>query len=186
MQNEAIYDSLFGKDWSNGTGYKVLSNQVRNAINSLNETQFLWAMGELLKRSQYPEWDKPNQYMEWYKKRGEWSNYVTTFDEVAKNTSAVGLNSVAWELFQSCSDATILTKAVDYSTMSINKSPEWGYYDTRANLLYKLGRLNEAQNDANTAIKLGKVADANTAETQALLSKINLSKEKKQPERSKQ
>jgi hypothetical protein len=44
--------------------------------------------------------------------------------------------------------------------------------------------LNEAQNDANTAIKLGKDADANTAETQALLSKINLSKEKKQPKRS--
>jgi hypothetical protein len=70
--------------------------------------------------------------------------------------------------------------------MSINKSPEWGYYDTRANLLYKLGRLSEAQIDANIAIKLGKDADANIAETQALLSKINLSKEKKQPKRSKQ
>lgn len=186
MQHEAIYDSLFGKDWSNSTGYKVLSNQVRNAINSVNETQFLWAMGELLKRSQYPEWDKPNQYMEWYKKRGEWSNYVTTFDEVAKNTNAVGLNSVAWELFQSCNDATILTKAVEYSSMSITKSPDWNYYDTRANLLYKLGQLSEAQIDANTAIKLGKAAGGNTTETQALLSKINLSKEKKQPKKSKQ
>jgi hypothetical protein len=45
--------------------------------------------------------------------------------------------------------------------------------------------LKEAQIDANTAIKLGKAADANTAETQALLSKINLGKEKKQPKRSK-
>jgi thioredoxin-related protein len=186
IQNEAMYDSLFGKDWSRSTAYKVLGNQVSKAINSLNEKQFLWAMGELLKRSDHPEWDKPNQYMSWYKKRGEWSNYVTTFDEIAKNSSPVGLNSVAWELFQSCNEAAILTKAVEYSTISINKSPEWGYYDTRANLLYKLDRLSEAQIDANTAIKMGKDADANTAETQALLLKINLSKEKKQPKRSKQ
>jgi hypothetical protein len=45
--------------------------------------------------------------------------------------------------------------------------------------------LNEAQIDANTAIKLGKAAGGNTTETQALLSKINLSKEKKQPNRPK-
>jgi hypothetical protein len=121
--------------------------------------------------------------MEWYKKRGEWGNYVATFDEIAKNSNPESLNSVAWELFQSCSEAAILTKALEYSTMSIDKSPEWNYYDTRANLLYKLGRLNEAQNDANTALSLGKVKGENTAETNALLSKINLSKEKKQPKR---
>jgi hypothetical protein len=32
--------------------------------------------------------------------------------------------------------------------------------------------LNEAQNDANTALSLGKVKGENTAETNALLSKI--------------
>ena len=179
IQNEAMYDSLFGKDWSRNTAYKVLSNQVSKAINSLNETQFQWAMGELLKRSDHPEWDKPNRYMEWYKKRGEWGNYVATFDEIAKKSSPVGLNSTAWELFQSCNETAILSKAVEYSTMSINKKPEWNYYDTRANLLYKLGRFSEAQIDANTAIKLGKGADANTAETQALLSKIKLANQKK-------
>lgn len=172
IKNEAIYDSLFGRDWSRSTAYKVIGNQVRKAIDSLNETQFQWAMGELLKRSDHPEWDKPNQYMEWYKKRGEWGNYVATFDGIATNSSPVGLNRAARELFQSCSEVVILTKALEYSTMSINKSPEWSYYDTRANLLYKLGRLNEAQNDANTALSLGKVKGENITETDALLSKI--------------
>ncbi len=172
IKNEATYDSLFGRDLSMNTANKLFGDQVDKAIESLNETQFKWAMGELLKRSDHPEWVKPYNHMEWYKKRGEWANYVATFDEIVQKNNAEGLNTVAWKLFQSCSDTAILIKALEYSTMSITKDPDWNYYDTRANLLYKLGRFEEAYKDASTAIKLGKIANKKTPETKALLSKI--------------
>jgi tetratricopeptide (TPR) repeat protein len=147
---------------------------VQHSVEVQNEAQFQWALRELLKRSEYPEFDKPSQYMEWYKKRGEWSRYVASFDEMAAKINPSGLNSVAWEIFQSCDDTKILKKAIEYSSMSIEKTPNWAYYDTRANLYYKLGNFTAAQENASEAIRLGTAAGENISNTQALMSKINV------------
>lgn len=62
------------------------------------------------------------------------------------------LNSAAWDLFQHCADADLLAKALAWSDLSIKVSRNGGgnfianpaYYDTKANLLYRLGRRDEA------------------------------------------
>jgi thioredoxin-related protein len=174
LARESMYDSLFGHDWTKSTAYKLFGHQVQHSVEVQNEAQFQWALRELLKRSEYPEFDKPSQYMEWYKKRGEWSRYVASFDEMAAKINPSGLNSVAWEIFQSCDDTKILKKAIEYSSMSIEKTPNWAYYDTRANLYYKLGNFTAAQENASEAIRLGTAAGENISNTQALMSKINV------------
>ncbi len=64
---------------------------------------------------------------------------------------AGALNESAWTLFWGCNDKTILKKALEWSDRSLTIAPENDlmldvpqYYDTKANLLYKLGRPKES------------------------------------------
>jgi thioredoxin-related protein len=64
------------------------------------------------------------------------------------------LNSQAWTLFENSSDKDALTTALSWSDLSIrldslnilktHEMPNTALYDTKANLLYKLGRVDEA------------------------------------------
>lgn len=57
-----------------------------------------------------------------------------------------GLNVGAWQAFLRCSDKSTLSKAVEWSELSIKLAPGANvqYFDTKANLLYKMGRRQEA------------------------------------------
>src|SRR5258708_28905086 len=53
----------------------------------------------------------------------------------------------AWEAFLHCNDEKVLTKALDWSELSIKldePDPNFNCLDTRTNLLYKLERIKEA------------------------------------------
>jgi tetratricopeptide (TPR) repeat protein len=59
---------------------------------------------------------------------------------------ADGLNLVAWAVFSNLEDSLVLKKALVWSNKSMELDPDratW-YMDTYANILYKLGRINEA------------------------------------------
>ena len=104
-----------------------------------------------------------------YEKAGEWMRFAKRLEEVIHTrkprpgghgfADSVGvrlggdawaLNSMAWDVFWSCNDKEILTKALGWSDLSLRLQPtnHDGEYvqtvDTRANLLYKLGRVDEA------------------------------------------
>jgi tetratricopeptide (TPR) repeat protein len=54
------------------------------------------------------------------------------------------LNNDAWFLFENSCDRSALESALTWSKKVIEKEPTANYYDTYANLLYKLGRAAEA------------------------------------------
>ena len=58
--------------------------------------------------------------------------------------NSVGLNNWAWFSFLKTNDKTYLSKAVEWSRKSVELDPSTGNMDTYANLLYKLGRQQEA------------------------------------------
>ena len=53
------------------------------------------------------------------------------------------LNSMAWAVFQNCSDMTCVTDILDWSKR-LKDNSEPGYVDTYANILYKLGKKDDA------------------------------------------
>jgi thiol-disulfide isomerase/thioredoxin len=62
-----------------------------------------------------------------------------------KKNLASSLNNYAWIVFQKISDVNFLQDALKWSERSLQLTPTNGYYmDTYANLLYKLGRKDEA------------------------------------------
>lgn len=67
------------------------------------------------------------------------------------------LNGIAWDAFLYCNDKSVLHRALQWSDLSIKleqPNPNIQYLDTRANLLYKLGRVKEAIAQERKAIEI--------------------------------
>jgi tetratricopeptide (TPR) repeat protein len=59
-------------------------------------------------------------------------------------TSVFDMNNDAWLIFENSFDKKELEGALTWSKMAVEKEPTANYYDTYSNLLYKLGRKEEA------------------------------------------
>ncbi len=66
------------------------------------------------------------------------------------------LNSFAWTLFENTDNKEYLEEAVKWTDMVISEEPNPAVLDTKANLLYKLERKEEAIEAQTAAIELGK------------------------------
>ncbi|HVW98720.1 MAG TPA: thioredoxin family protein [Mucilaginibacter sp.] len=67
------------------------------------------------------------------------------------------LNDIAWEAFLYCDIQSVLQRALHWSDLSIileQPNPNIQFLDTRANLLYKMGRVKEAIAQEEEAIQL--------------------------------
>ncbi|ACU04011.1 thioredoxin family protein [Pedobacter heparinus] len=96
-----------------------------------------------------------NYKVAWYKGKKDWDNYVKYLFQRTKNEniespnqSVLGLNSTAWDLFEYSFDKKALELGLKYIDKSIalwaKSEGSAGLLDTKANLLYKLGRNEEA------------------------------------------
>ena len=84
----------------------------------------------------------------WYQHIQDWNNYQTAIvaymNKYGSKTSPYQLNSYAWTVFQNCNDMACVAKALEWSKRSLKENNEPAFIDTYANLLYKLGKKDEA------------------------------------------
>lgn len=106
----------------------------------------------------YPKYAKPVSdfsKMYYYRSKGKWDLFAKFADEVIKgnkNPSSSELNDYAWTTFENVSDKALLEKALGWSKLSVEKSPDPALMDTYANLLYKLERTKEAIEEEKKAL----------------------------------
>jgi hypothetical protein len=101
----------------------------------------------------------PPAQRDFYKRIGNWREYGKLRDQgirddppragagVFAENGSVRLNDDAWDAFLHCGDRSVLRRALRWVELSIQmeaSEPNDGHLDTRANLLYKLGRVKEA------------------------------------------
>lgn len=83
-----------------------------------------------------------------YMNRGQWSDFgpavVAFMKTYGDKVSQGDMNEYAWTVFQNCSDETCLKNALEWSKKSFAKEDNPAYIDTYANILYRLGRTQEA------------------------------------------
>lgn len=70
----------------------------------------------------------------------EMVSYMKTY---SNRLSDAELNSIAWSVFQNCSDMSCVTDILDWSKR-LRDNNEPGFVDTYANILYKLGKKDDA------------------------------------------
>ncbi len=83
-----------------------------------------------------------------YMNKGDYDKFgpaiVTYMKSHGETLSDEQLNEFAWTVFQHCSDETCLQNAMEWSRRSFERSGTPGFMDTYANILYRLGRKDEA------------------------------------------
>ncbi|POY37915.1 hypothetical protein C3K47_05150 [Solitalea longa] len=94
-----------------------------------------------------------------YKTQKDWKKYAAVFDQNLKKfppkpnkagqrnlPESFEVNAAAWEIFLKSNEKWLLEKALSWSEQSLkfDEEPNVQYYDTKSNLLYKLGRVEEA------------------------------------------
>jgi thioredoxin-related protein len=82
------------------------------------------------------------------------------------------LNRVSWNLYEKSDDQMLLQTANRWMKKVVDSEPTYSYLDTQAALLYKTNDNTKAAEVAKQAIRVGKEAGENVAETEALLEKI--------------
>ena len=85
---------------------------------------------------------------EFYMYKQDWDKFgpavVTYMKSYGDNANENQLNDFAWKVFQNCNDETCLQNALDWSKRSFEKEQNPAFMDTYANILYRLGKKEEA------------------------------------------
>jgi thioredoxin-related protein len=84
----------------------------------------------------------------YFQQRHDWPHFqgavVAYMQQYGAHATAEELNDYAWTVFQNCPDMTCVADALDWSKRSFNDKPNPGYMDTYANILYKMGKKDDA------------------------------------------
>lgn len=84
----------------------------------------------------------------WYQYAKDWDNYQRSIMEFMSkygdNVMPADLNEYAWSVFLNCSDMDCVEAALEWSKRSFEDKSNPAFIDTYANLLYKLGKKDEA------------------------------------------
>jgi len=157
VTREEIESNLWKNDQyiSKYPDWKKLQNNIAGKYNKLN-AKILILAAQLSFYSRIQDWDQFVNYRESKIKLfpprpgGDFSG------------DAWSLNADAWQVFLHCTDKKTLRRALAWMDLSISLAHEgndpvlYAYYDTKASLLYKVGRVKEAIATEERAIEIAK------------------------------
>ena len=99
----------------------------------------------------------------YYQQHQDWPHFQTAIvaymTAYGAHATADELNEYAWTVFQNCPDMTCVADALDWSKRSFQDKPEPGFMDTYANILYKMGKKDDAITWEQKAADLSASAD---------------------------
>lgn len=84
----------------------------------------------------------------YYEHRNDWNNFQTVVVEYMSKYGVAAtpeqLNNYAWTVFQHCPDMHCVTEALEWSKRSFKDNQSPLFMDTYANILYKMGKKDDA------------------------------------------
>ncbi len=84
----------------------------------------------------------------YYQQHYDWPHFqsaiIAYMQQYGAHATDAELNDYAWTVFQSCPDMTCVADALDWSKRSFKDQPNPAYMDTYANILYKMGKKDDA------------------------------------------
>jgi hypothetical protein len=108
----------------------------------------------------------------YYRAKKDWPDFekvmVAYMKTYSDHMSIGDLNSIAWAVFQGCPDMTCVSDILDWSKGLKTGDP--AFMDTYANILYKLGKKDEAIALETKAVSL--TPDAEKGDLQSTLDKM--------------
>lgn len=150
FNNSHKINKVLGKDVTELIISKLISEEIQPAIfNKIDPPDFTKLETEIERK--YGNEGKKVFLMQkamYYYDLDDFNKWFSTKEQIHNKypdaTSTFDMNNDAWLLFEKVSDRRQLEIALSWSKKVIEKDPTGNYYDTYANILYKLGRKEEA------------------------------------------
>jgi hypothetical protein len=110
----------------------------------------------------------------YYQQKKDWPHFQTSvvsyMQKYGAHVNAGDLNNFAWTVFQNCPDMTCVSEALEWSKRSFEDKPNSMFMDTYANILYKMGKKDDAIVWEQKAIDIAD--EGSKADMQATLEKM--------------
>ena len=177
FDNIAKYTKLYGQASVNGKVKMILYSDLQDAYKNKDESKFngvLAIVDKYVPKEERAE-DKEDFTITYYTQTKDWVRLAKTVDEhIAKDgyKNTEFINSISWNLYESCDDQASLKKATGWMEKVVAQEPTYALMDTYAALLYKTNQLKDAETWANKAIAAGEKSGDKTDSTKELLEKI--------------
>lgn len=150
--NPAKFDAVKGEGAANAKLTQIIEQEeVFPAVFSRDGTAPDWNAIAVNLKAKYPkqaaEVLSAGKVM-YYHSKQDWNNFQIAVQDYMKNYGAKAtpdqLNDYAWTVFENCKDMTCVTEALNWSKRSFKDNNNPMFIDTYANILYKLGKKEEA------------------------------------------
>lgn len=178
LHNGDKVDAAMGKKVSNGIVQNIIAREniypvifPRNISNPKDLTEPDWAKLQNDVAEKYPAQVKEvisHAQVVFYENKKDWDKFgpavVSYMKDYGSNASPEQLNDFAWNVFLNCSDMACVEQALAWSKRSIDNNEEPMFMDTYANILYKMGKKDEAIEWETKAMNLETSADKSTYE----------------------
>ncbi|MRG47421.1 thioredoxin fold domain-containing protein [Chitinophaga sp. SYP-B3965] len=141
ISNEEIYPKIFKKD-AGAPDWNVLQSDLAAKYPALAD--------EMIAKS------KVIYYSNMKDAENSVNSIVAYMKKYSHKASPLDLNQFAWAIFENCKDMKCVEDALAWSKRSFSENQDPNFMDTYANLLYKLGRKEEAISWQEKAVGLSK------------------------------
>jgi thiol-disulfide isomerase/thioredoxin len=152
LNNPEKVDAVLGKGVSESAVQRIiLQEEVFPALFQNGATLPDWAAIEKNLKEKYPA--QANQALLYSKvvyaqQKKNWNDFgpavVAYMKSYGDDASPEQMNNFAWTIFENCDDMACVESALTWSKQSFANNDMPAFIDTYANLLYKMGKKNEA------------------------------------------
>lgn len=149
LNNSQKVDAILGEDVAEDIVQRIIINEEVYAKYKMEKPDWNAITAAITKKypSQADEAISKAKVF-YYRQTNDWNNFQTAIVDHMKKYGAKAtpyqLNNYAWTVFQNCEDMTCVSEALEWSKRSFKDNNEPGFMDTYANILYKLGKKEEA------------------------------------------
>ncbi len=177
-QNREKLAGYFGEDDVAEIIQMLISDEIHRSIQEKNPARRDSAIAWFERESDdhFTEWHVWNYRYDYAVQTQDWDEVIrmlqAQMDDPRQSFSEGTYNNVAWKMYRECDSPKHLAWAADLMKKVTDQKPVWEFVDTYAALLFKTGKLKEAEKQALRAIELGSRAGANIDSTRALLTRI--------------
>jgi len=169
LNNLEKFETIYTKDSVSACIYRVYEDTCNRIIrNPKANKQSYFALKENIQKSKFRESGKLLAYTDlaYYRSQNDWEQYATSAENIIlhylpenKEQQLEQINSICWTIFEKVSSEKILTKSLVWGD-ALLKSSEAPYMDTYANILFKLGKKQDAIQTEEKVIALLKTKPA--------------------------
>lgn len=173
LAHKGDFEEQFGASKVDATIRKIIFNSIRGT----KQESSLDHMRREFTRA-YPDGSGEPYILrferDYYKRAKDYQKFAETsiqYHKIQEN-NPLDLNNSAWHFYELIDDKKLLKHALGWIDTSIQINEKYYNLDTKAHLLYKLGKYKKAEKIAQKAIEVGKIEDTDVSGSERLLELI--------------